>query len=88
MLFMKGTAHSRCAVSPAVPSRSQRPPAEPPGHQDLQRPEDEAVRQGIKDYANWPTIPSSTSTGELSAALTSRWRCTESGELQQALTAP
>jgi monothiol glutaredoxin len=33
--------------------------------------EDEEIRQGIKDYANWPTIPSSTSTASSSAARTS-----------------
>ena len=33
--------------------------------------DDEDIRQGIKDYASWPTIPSCTSTANSSAAPTS-----------------
>lgn len=33
--------------------------------------EDDGIRQGIKDYSNWPTIPSSTSRVSSSAARTS-----------------
>lgn len=37
--------------------------------------EDDEVRQAIKDFANWPTIPRSTSTASSSAARTSCPRC-------------
>ena len=33
--------------------------------------EDDAIRQGIKEYSNWPTIPSCTSRASSSAAPTS-----------------
>ena len=33
--------------------------------------EDQEIRQGIKDYSNWPTIPSSTCRASSSAARTS-----------------
>jgi Grx4 family monothiol glutaredoxin len=36
---------------------------------------DEAIRQGIKEYASWPTIPSSTSRESLSVVRTSCARC-------------
>ena len=38
--------------------------------------EDEAIRQGIKEYSNWPPFPSSTSTANLLAAQTSWPICT------------
>ena len=37
---------------------------------------DEEVRQGLKDYSNWPTYPQLYAKGKLLAALTSskNWR--------------
>jgi monothiol glutaredoxin len=49
--------------------------------------EDEAVRQGIKDYANWPTIPQLYINGEFVGGSDIMMEMYESGELQQALTA-
>jgi monothiol glutaredoxin len=48
--------------------------------------EDEAVRQGIKDYANWPTIPQLYINGEFVGGSDIMMEMYESGELQQALT--
>ncbi len=48
--------------------------------------EDEAVRQGIKDYANWPTIPQLYIGGEFVGGSDIMMEMYESGELQQALT--
>ena len=48
--------------------------------------EDEAVRQGIKDYANWPTIPQLYVNGEFVGGSDIMMEMYESGELQQLLT--
>jgi len=49
--------------------------------------EDEGVRQGIKDYAQWPTIPQLYINGEFVGGSDIMMEMYESGELQQALTA-
>ena len=49
--------------------------------------EDEDVRQGIKDYANWPTIPQLYVKGEFVGGSDILMEMYESGELQQLLTA-
>ena len=48
--------------------------------------EDEAVRQGIKDYANWPTIPQLYVKGEFVGGSDIMMEMYESGELQQLLS--
>ena len=47
--------------------------------------EDEEVRQGIKDYANWPTIPQLYIDGEFLGGSDIMMEMYESGELQQML---
>jgi len=47
--------------------------------------EDEEVRQGIKEYANWPTIPQLYIDGEFLGGSDIMMEMYESGELQQAL---
>ena len=47
--------------------------------------EDEAIRQGIKDYANWPTIPQLYVNGEFVGGSDIMMEMYESGELQQLL---
>jgi monothiol glutaredoxin len=49
--------------------------------------EDEAVRQGIKDYANWPTIPQLYVDGEFVGGSDIMAEMFEAGELQQVLGA-
>jgi monothiol glutaredoxin len=49
--------------------------------------EDEAVRQGIKAYANWPTIPQLYVNGEFVGGSDIMMEMYQSGELQQMLTA-
>ena len=49
--------------------------------------DDEAIRQGIKEYANWPTIPQLYINGEFVGGSDIMMEMYESGELQQALTA-
>jgi monothiol glutaredoxin len=48
--------------------------------------EDEAVRQGIKHYANWPTIPQLYVDGEFVGGSDIMMEMYESGELQQLIT--
>lgn len=45
----------------------------------------EAVRQGIKDYSNWPTIPQLYIRGEFIGGSDIMTEMYESGELKQAL---
>ena len=47
--------------------------------------EDESIRQGIKDYANWPTIPQLYVNGEFVGGSDIMTEMYEAGELQQAL---
>ena len=48
--------------------------------------EDDDVRQGIKDYANWPTIPQLYVKGEFVGGSDIVMEMYQSGELQQLLT--
>ena len=48
--------------------------------------EDEGVRQGIKDYAQWPTIPQLYVDGEFVGGSDIMTEMYESGELKQLLT--
>lgn len=47
--------------------------------------EDEGIRQGIKDYANWPTIPQLYVNGEFVGGSDIMMEMYQSGELQRAL---
>ncbi len=48
--------------------------------------DDEDVRQGIKDYAQWPTIPQLYVDGEFVGGSDIMMEMYESGELQQVLS--
>ena len=50
--------------------------------------DDEDVRQGIKDYAQWPTIPQLYVNGEFVGGSDIMMEMYESGELQQLLVGP
>ena len=47
--------------------------------------EDPEIRQGIKDYANWPTIPQLYINGEFIGGSDIMMEMYEAGELQQML---
>lgn len=49
--------------------------------------ENEAVRQGIKEYSNWPTIPQLYVNGEFLGGSDIMMEMFEAGELQEALKA-
>ena len=50
--------------------------------------EDDGIRQGIKEYSNWPTIPQLYVRGEFVGGSDIMMEMYESGELQQVLSAP
>jgi monothiol glutaredoxin len=50
--------------------------------------DDEEVRQGIKDYAQWPTIPQLYVNGEFVGGSDIMMEMYQSGELQQMLSSP
>ncbi len=84
MLFMKGTAQfPMCGFSGRAIQVLKAC-----GVNDLQTfnvLEDEAVRQGIKDYASWPTIPQLYVNGEFVGGSDIVMEMYQSGELQQLL---
>ncbi len=86
MLFMKGTAQfPMCGFSGRAIQILKAS-----GATDLTTfnvLEDEAVRQGIKEYANWPTIPQLYINGEFVGGSDIMMEMYESGELQQLLSA-
>jgi monothiol glutaredoxin len=49
--------------------------------------EDEGIRQGIKAYSNWPTIPQLYINGEFVGGSDIMMEMYQAGELQQALAA-
>jgi monothiol glutaredoxin len=55
VLFMKGTKHfPQCGFSATVVEVLRRSGSD---FQDVNVLEDPAIRQGIKEFTNWPTIP-------------------------------
>jgi monothiol glutaredoxin len=50
---------------------------------DINVLEDEAIRQGIKDYTNWPTIPQLYVKGEFVGGADILMEMYQSGELKQ-----
>ena len=87
VLFMKGTAQfPMCGFSGRAVQVLKAC-----GVQDLATVnvlEDESIRQGIKAYANWPTIPQLYINGEFVGGSDIMMEMYESGELQQALSQP
>ena len=84
MLFMKGTAQfPMCGFSGrAIQILKASGASELKTFNVL---EDEGVRKGIKEYANWPTIPQLYIDGEFVGGSDIMMEMYESGELQQLL---
>jgi monothiol glutaredoxin len=87
MLFMKGTAQfPQCGFSGRAIQVLKAS-----GAKDVKTfnvLEDEDVRQGIKDYAQWPTIPQLYVDGEFVGGSDIMMEMYQSGELQQLLAKP
>ena len=86
VLFMKGTQQiPQCGFSASVVEVLKAC-----GVKDLHTVnvlEDPDIRQGIKDFANWPTIPQLYVKGEFIGGSDIMMEMYEKGELQQALDA-
>ena len=79
VLFMKGTKDfPQCGFSHQV---SQILKSENIDFQDINVLEDENMRQGIKTYSNWPTIPQLYINGEFIGGCDIVREIHESGEL-------
>ncbi|MBS0307226.1 MAG: Grx4 family monothiol glutaredoxin [Proteobacteria bacterium] len=84
MLFMKGTAQfPMCGFSGRAVQVLKACGAEQ--FDTFNVLEDEEVRQAIKDYANWPTIPQLYVNGEFVGGSDIMMEMYQSGELQQLL---
>ncbi len=83
VLFMKGTKDfPQCGFSARATAilRELKTP-----FQDVNILEDEELRQGIKEYGNWPTIPQLYIKGELVGGSDIMMEMYESGELAEML---
>ena len=79
VLFMKGTKHfPQCGFSATVVEVLRRSGSE---FQDVNVLEDPAIRQGIKEFANWPTIPQLYVRGEFIGGCDIVREMYENGEL-------
>ncbi len=87
VLFMKGTAQfPMCGFSGrAIQILKACGVAKPATVNVL---EDDAIRQGVKDYSQWPTVPQLYIRGEFVGGSDIMMEMYENGELQQILNAP
>ena len=86
LLFMKGTASfPQCGFSGRAVQILKACGVDPKTIKTVNVLEDDAIRQGIKDYSKWPTIPQLYVKGEFIGGSDIMMEMYESGELQQAL---
>ncbi len=89
LLFMKGTAtFPQCGFSGRAIQILKACGVEPKSVATVNVLEDPAIREGIKEYSNWPTIPQLYIKGEFIGGSDIMMEMYESGELQQVLGAP
>ncbi len=86
VLFMKGNASfPMCGFSGRAIQILKACGVDPKAVKTVNVLEDEVVRQGIKDYSNWPTIPQLYIKGEFVGGSDIMMEMYESGELQQVI---
>ena len=86
VLFMKGNASfPQCGFSGRAIQILKACGVEPKTLMTVNVLEDDAIRAGIKDYSNWPTIPQLYVKGEFIGGSDIMMEMYESGELQKAL---
>lgn len=84
ILFMKGTSlFPQCGFSAKVVGILEHLGVT---YQDVNVLEDEQIRQGIKEFSNWPTIPQLYVKGEFIGGCDIVTEMFESGELSEALS--
>ena len=84
VLFMKGTPlFPQCGFSSRAIAILDHLGVE---YQSVDVLQDQEIRQGIKEYSDWPTIPQLYVKGEFLGGCDIMMEMYEAGELQQALT--
>ena len=84
LLFMKGTASfPQCGFSGRAIQVLKACGVEPKDIKTVNVLEDDGIRQGIKEYSNWPTIPQLYIKGEFIGGSDIMMEMYENGELQQ-----
>lgn len=87
VLFMKGNASfPMCGFSGRAIQILKACGADPKTLKTVNVLEDEAIRQGIKEYSNWPTIPQLYIKAEFIGGSDIMMEMYESGELQQLIS--
>ena len=86
VLYMKGTpTFPQCGFSSTAAQILKACGVDPKAIKTVNVLEDEAIRAGIKDYSNWPTIPQLYIKGEFIGGSDIMLEMYEKGELQQML---
>ncbi|MFZ3127722.1 MAG: Grx4 family monothiol glutaredoxin [Rhodoferax sp.] len=86
LLFMKGTASfPQCGFSGRAIQILKACGVDPKTVKTVNVLEDDAIRAGIKDYSQWPTIPQLYVKGEFIGGSDIMMEMYESGDLQKAL---
>ena len=86
VLFMKGTASfPMCGFSGRAIQILKACGVDTKTIQTVNVLEDQEIRQGIKEYSNWPTIPQLYVKGEFIGGSDLMMEMYESGELQQVI---
>ena len=89
VLFMKGSAaFPMCGFSGRAIQILMACGVDPKTVRTVNVLDDEAIRQGIKDYSNWPTIPQLYVKGEFVGGSDIMMEMYQNGELQQVLGTP
>ena len=89
VLFMKGSASfPMCGISGRAVQILKACGVEPRSLVTVNVLDDPEIRQGIKEYSNWPTIPQLYVKGEFIGGSDIMMEMYESGELQQILGQP
>ena len=88
LLFMKGSASfPMCGFSGRAIQILKACGVDPKAVTTVNVLEDDEIRQAIKDYSNWPTIPQLYVKGEFVGGSDIMMEMYQSGELQQVLGA-
>ena len=86
LLFMKGSASfPMCGFSGRAIQILKACGVDPKAIATVNVLEDQEIRQGIKDYSNWPTIPQLYIKGEFIGGSDIMMEMYESGELKQVI---
>ncbi|MGZ5181081.1 MAG: Grx4 family monothiol glutaredoxin [Ramlibacter sp.] len=89
LLFMKGSpSFPMCGFSGRAVQILKACGVDPKAVTTVNVLEDDEIRQAIKDYSNWPTIPQLYVKGEFIGGSDIMMEMYQSGELQQVLGTP